>query len=166
MSNCLVIVDVQNGFLSVETDFLPGKISNFLKSTTMFDHIVATKFYNYVDSPYIRLLGWNGMMDENSQKVSPLIEQFCEKVFKKNLYSCFTDEFEEYIVINDITKLYLLGIDTDCCVLKSASDAFERNIDVEVLVNYCASTGGVKSHQAAITVLERMIGKNNINSVL
>ncbi|MFT9057807.1 MAG: isochorismatase family protein, partial [Ethanoligenens sp.] len=65
---------------------------------------------------------------------------------------------------NNINKLYFVGIDTDCCVLKSATDCFERNIPFEVLINYCATNGGKESQDAAIRVMQRTIGKKNINS--
>lgn len=166
MSNCLVIIDVQKGFMSNdETLKIPFKIKT-LVSKRSFDHIVCTQFYNEIGSPYDKLMGWLKLTDDISQEIPPEILEISERVFKKPIYSCFTEEFEKYIKENKINKLYFVGIDIDCCILKSATDSFERNIPLEVLSNYCASNGGDRSFDAALTVMTRMIGNNNINKEL
>lgn len=163
IKNCLVIIDVQNGFLSEKTNHIPSKIEQLLDNDNIFNHIVGTQFINVKGSPYIELLGWNGLMDEESRKVSSIVIDKCERIFMKTTYSCFNEEFEAYIKDNNISKLYFLGIDTDCCVLKSVFDCFERNIPFEVLINYCASNGGIESHKAAMTVMKRAVGRRAIN---
>ncbi len=163
MSNCLVIIDVQKGFmLNANTLEIPKKIVALLQKKS-FDHIVCTQFYNEDGSPFDILMGWKDLKDSASQALAPEIEAISEKVFRKRLYSCFIPEFEEFIRDNAIDKLYFVGIDTDCCVLQSCTDCFERNIPFEVLINYCASSGGQYSHNAGIAVMERTIGKNMIN---
>ncbi len=163
MANCLTIIDVQKGFMRhADTSQIPGKIKE-LVSIKKFDHIVCTQFYNEQGSPYDKLMGWHGLMDPISQELADEVKDVSEKIFRKPIYTCFVPEYEEFIRENKIDKIFFAGIDTDCCVLKSASDCFERNIPFEVLINYCASNGGRKSHNAAITVMERTIGINNIN---
>lgn len=68
----------------------------------------------------------------------------------------------QLLLQNNITEAYIAGIDTDCCVLATAISLFEHNIRPVVLEQYCVSNGGDVSHQAAITVLERTIGLNQI----
>lgn len=114
-------------------------------------------------SPFDRLMGWEDLMDVESQEVSPEILTISDKVFRKCSYSCFTVEFEDFIKGNKIDKLYFVGMDTDGCVLKSCLDCFERNIPLEVLANYCASGGGSDYHDAGLVVLERSIGVDRIN---
>lgn len=163
MKNCIVIIDVQNGFMTNrDTKKLPSKIIELLKNKK-FDYIVATKFINKKGGPYDLLMGWHGLMDDKSIELSSEISKITNKIFEKNIYSCFNDEFLNYIDENKIGKLYFVGIDTDCCVLKSATDCFERNIPFKVLINYCASNGGESSQEAAIKVLTRMIGKQNMD---
>lgn len=163
MSDCLVIIDVQKGFMRhANTPEIPEKIV-VLSQKKKFDHIVCTQFYNEDGSPYDLLMGWEELKDIESQAIAAQIEALSEKVIRKPIYSCFVPEFEKFIQDNKINMLYFVGIDTDCCVLKSCTDCFERNIPFEVLINYCASNGGKRSHDAAITVMERTIGRNRIN---
>ena len=66
------------------------------------------------------------MMDEGSQRLEPSIEKISEKVFKKSTNTCLTEEFLGFIENAGIEKLYLTGIDTDCCVMKTAYDCFDK----------------------------------------
>lgn len=164
MSACLVLIDIQKGFLNSYTNKVIDNIKAIIKThSDEFNHIVATRFSNSPGSPFTRLMNWNELMDKDSIELDPFIENISERIFEKKTYSCFVPEFIEFIHENKIDKIYFAGIDTDCCVLKSAADCFENNICVEVLINACASTGGVQSDDAAIVVLERLIGCNNIN---
>lgn len=162
MRECLVIVDVQRGFVSDKTEYVVPLIAQLTKKRK-FDLVVATKFQNSEKSPYINFMDWHGLMTETDQQVMNEIVSVSNIIIPKSTYTCFNDEFEKTIRNNKIDKLFFVGIDTDCCVLKSASDCFEKNIPFEVLINYCASNGGEVSHKAAITVMERMIGKSTIN---
>lgn len=161
MSTCLVLIDLQDGFLSEETRHVIPRIRQLLKESR-FDHIAGTQFYNHSESPYVRLMGWSGFMASPELDLHPYAAEHCERVFWKNTYTCFNEEFETYLRENAIDKLYFAGVDTDCCVLKSAADCFERNIPFEVLADCCASNGGANSHQAAIRVMERLLGGKNL----
>ena len=59
-------------------------------------------------------------------------------------------------------KVYIVGFDTDGCVLATVFDLFEDGIRPIILADYCASTGGDEYNNAGIKVLQRLIGKNNI----
>lgn len=162
MSNCLVVVDVQEGFISEQTSEVPKKVVGLMESD-VFDHVVATRYENIEDSPFVRFLGWKDFFDEASRKVYSGVLERAEQVFPKTTYTCFTSQFIRYIERNSIDELYIAGIDTDCCVLASATDAFERGIRPVVMANYCASNGGAQSHDAALRVMERTIGPAQIN---
>ena len=161
-TNCLVIIDVQIGFLNDETKEIPEKIQQLLENNH-FDHIVGTKFVNVEDSPYVTMMNWYGLMTEDEIKLHPIIEKKCQKIIAKKAYTCFVEEFIKYLSEKGINKLYFVGIDTEGCVLKSSMDCFERGIPQEVLTNYCASTGGKECHDAGILVLKRTIGNESIN---
>jgi nicotinamidase-related amidase len=161
MSNCLVIIDVQNGLLYRNTKHVIKRIQKLVKDKK-FDHIVATRFINHDGSPHDKLIGWRKMMDKKSQALPTEIAELAEKVFDKDVYSCFTPEFRGFVKKEKIDKLYFVGLDTDCCVLKSAADAFERGITPIVVSKCCASHGGKLSHWAGLKVLSRLTGQGII----
>ena len=164
MSTCLVLIDLQKGFLEKETvRFLPEKLMGLVRSRH-FDHIVATQFQNTPGSVFQRFLGWDGMMDEKSQAVDSRILPLVERVFVKQGYTCFTEEFCDFIKTEGISCLVFAGVDTDACVLKTALDCFERGIPV--LWEYCGSSGGERIEEAAYQILLRNIGRKQIESFI
>ncbi len=62
----------------------------------------------------------------------------------------------------EITEVLVFGIDTDVCVLSTAAGLFDRGFHPIVVSDLSASTGGVKCHNAALSMLPRYIGANNI----
>lgn len=157
MANCLVVVDVQRGFVGPCTEHVPERVCRLIDAGS-YDHVVATQFKNREGSPYIELMNWTGLMSEEEQELYPGVAARVEQVFPKYVYTCFNDEFERFLAQNDVTDLHFVGIDTDCCVLKCASDAFERGYRLKVLTDCCASNGGERSHEAGILVMSRTIG--------
>ena len=83
-------------------------------------------------------------------------------MFEKNVYSSLSKEVKTYIEDNRISEIYLCGIDTECCILKTAFDLFEQNYNVYVLKDYCACIYGINRHNNALEILERNIGKEFI----
>lgn len=158
MANCLIIIDVQNGFINEPTNYIPERIVHLLHKK-IFDYAICTRFKNYKGSPFERFIGWNKLQTPEEQEIPAEIEKLCSRVFEKNIYSCVNKEMLGFLYEKMITKVYLTGIDTDCCVLKSATDFFERNIECHVLTHYCASNGGSNSHEAAKLVMKRTIGE-------
>ena len=72
---------------------------------------------------------------------------------------------ETIIKINEGKKpdyIFIAGVDTDCCVMKTAVDLFEQDIKPIVLLNYCNSNGGEVANQAGIQVMKRLIGQNQL----
>ncbi|MCQ2381513.1 MAG: cysteine hydrolase [Acidaminococcaceae bacterium] len=163
MNSCLVLIDIQDGFLTDKTKHIISNLEDLL-GKKRFTHIVGTKFKNYDKSPYIRLMNWHGLKNSQEQKVHSFVEKNVEVIFEKNIYTCFTDEFKTFLKEKNIDKLIFAGIDLDCCVLKSAVDALEAGYDIEVLLNCCATNGGKESFDAAVCVLKRLIGNNQINN--
>ncbi|MBA4496328.1 isochorismatase family protein [Paenactinomyces guangxiensis] len=119
-------------------------------------------FINEEGSPYRQYLNWERLSSDLEQELHPQIKPYAKTVFKKGIYTAINDETLLYIKENNISKIFILGIDTDCCVLKTAVDLFEHHLHPIVLSYYSASNGGKESHNAAIKVLERLIGRQNI----
>ena len=59
-------------------------------------------------------------------------------------------------------QVFIVGADTDCCVLTIATALFENNIRPIVLTNYVDSNGGAESNAAGLLCLKRLIGSNQL----
>ena len=90
------------------------------------------------------------------------VKNCADVIIEKHGYSACCPEVLDILRAHDIKEVHLAGVDTDCCVLKTAVDLFEENIRPIVLTEYCASDGGVESQKAGIKVLERLIGTEQL----
>lgn len=159
MKSLLLVIDLQNAFINQNTEKVPSKIEETIASN-QYDDVAFTRFVNYEDSLYIKKLNWRGCLSEEDKTI--VINTKDYQVFDKSIYSSVTKEFIEYIHKNQITEIYLCGINTDCCVLKTALDLFELGYNVYVLENLCGSTYGMERHNQAIDILKRNIGENYV----
>ena len=96
MNRCLLIIDVQKGFLTEDTEHIPDRIRDLIEREK-FDHIAATRFMNSPETPHYIYTHWDGMMDCESQRLAPYIESVSERIFDKGTNSCLTEEFLSYL---------------------------------------------------------------------
>nr|WP_319386830.1 isochorismatase family cysteine hydrolase [uncultured Roseibium sp.] len=156
----LLIVDVQAGFVGAGTDHIPGIVEDLQRD---YRHIAASRFVNHENSPHRRFLNWNRFLpgtDEVELAFRPASHAF---VFDKPHYSAVSYDLLRWINLNGISEVHLCGIDTEICVLTSATALFEVSIRPVVLEWACASGGGGKEgHAAGLIALKRLIGRQNV----
>jgi nicotinamidase-related amidase len=159
----LLVVDMQNGFMPDKCRYIIPVVTELIKCFLAEGKPVAfTRFINTSDSSYVRLIHWSRLMQEPETRVIDELQQYTNTVFDKHYYSAFTESFLRFISLNQINKLYLCGVATDSCILKTAIDSFERDIEPIVVEDACSSHGGQQAHDAGLFLLRRNIGKNQI----
>lgn len=157
--NLLIIIDLQAAFINENTKEAPAEIKK-LMTTHHFDKIMFTKFVNSLTSPVYINIKWDKCLTEESKKI--LLDTRDCPVLSKETYSVFTPELKNYLKNNNIKKIYLCGIDIECCVLVSALNLFENNYDVYVLKDYCYSMSSNQARKNVIAILKRNIGKDRV----
>ena len=151
---CLLIVDVQNGFINEHTRHLPGAIAQFIQ-THSFGSVIATAYCNTPSNACFRLGGWTDCMENTpSAELVPEIKPYVSRIFKKHTFSGLTSLMREYLADNNFEKIYICGVNTDCCVLATAFSLYDNLIDCCVIEDLCASTLGEQKHNAAIQLLK------------
>jgi len=166
MKNILLIVDVQKGFARKDSTItLVDKIKTLLQQE-IFDVVIATRFLNNDYSIYKQLFGWDKLKTENEREIIPCIKEHVDYVFDKFIYNCVNSNFIQKVCqMNEgkyPEKIFIVGADTDCCVLTIATSLFECNIRPVILTKYCDSNGGFESHQAGLICLRRLIGERQL----
>ena len=156
---CLLIVDVQKGFINGYTKHILDNMSNLLES---FNIIFATKFYNKTGSFYDTLINWGHVRKDTDEFNLAFSPDDKTEIIEKSVYSCVTPDFVKRLKDNYIEKVYICGIDTDVCVTKCAVDLFENGIIPIVIENYCASTAGMQAHICGISTIKRYIGTKQV----
>lgn len=161
--NCLVIVDMQEGFMNESTEHLKDKLISFLKDKgDFFDFTVATRYVNHENTACSKFEGWYECMEgsDGVQLVDGLFDIF--RIFDKDKYSCYNSEFKEFLEENGIDELYFVGVNTGCCVLHSAFDTYNDLISTYVIEDLCGSTSGKYSHDCAIQILKECITEQRV----
>ena len=166
MKNILLVVDMQKGFTRYEQAVdLTERIRQLL-SDEVFDTVIATRFINAKNSVYEKLFGWYSLETEEEQSLVQGYNEYVDYTVDKSIYTCVNANFIQLLCqCNDGNypeKVFVVGVDTDCCVLAIATSLFEYNIRPIVLTQYCDSTGGPESHQAGLLCMKRLIGPNQL----
>jgi len=155
-THCLLIIDVQNGFVDDTTRHIPALIE---KAQYDYDHIVACKFINAENSPIRKYFPeWNRCMPGSDDTSFAFALRPDALVLEKSGYSCVDKDFIAWCALKKITTVHICGMDTDVCVTKCAVDIFENGLRPVVLKDLCASTGGYNAHYDAFKALVRFIG--------
>ena len=166
MKNILLVIDMQNGFARYkQTIDLTDKIKKLL-DLGIFDVVIGTRFLNSDNSMYEKMFGWSKLKTESEREIPKDLLKHMDYVEDKYIYNCVNSNFIQRLCqLNDgefPQRVYVVGADTDCCVLTIATALFECNIRPIVLTNYCASNGGEESHKAGIRCMERLIGEKQL----
>ena len=162
MKNIIILVDIQNGFVKTEYAEESFKRVEDLMKRELFDVVIATKYWNEEGSIICRLMDWHGLCTEEEQDLRPEIKEYVDYITEKNTFSSMTDEMKDLLKEVNGGELpehvFVIGYDTECCVLTTATDLFEMGVRPIVLTQYCGSHDGERYHQAGITSLEHLIG--------
>ena len=161
MKKVLIVVDVQNYFMNSLTKNLPVKIKEYVeKHHKEFEEIIFTNFINDQGSNSYKS-GWKECTQppdtELVDELKPIIT--LGHVFPKNVLSCLkVPAIKKLLEEKGVKKLYLCGIDTDCCVLATAYDGFDDGYEIVVLENLSMTHTGKGLHNYALKLINRNIG--------
>ena len=157
----LILVDVQAGFRTAETEHVIEKILDLTVSAQKAKlPIILTRFVNLPDSLFRKELNWKDCSEDHPS--SQLIEELTDAsirypVVRKFGYSS-GGVLAAHCRARGIARPLIVGIDTDSCVLACASELFDSGIAPVIETNACASTGGAEMHAAGVSLMRRMLG--------
>lgn len=169
MNKVLLVIDMQYGLLRL----VPSSsniVSNIkrLVSEFSFDCVVLTKFVNTPTSPFSTILQWYGMTSTLDCLIHKDIKEMSSIVLEKSTYGVPLSLLENALLAEGIslyndTTLYVVGIDTDACVLKTVLDLFDSNVRVTVVEDCCATSSSYSDvHEYALCIMRRSIGKPQV----
>ena len=165
-TSALIVVDAQNGFVSEYSSHVIPVIENLVRRWLTAGRDVAfTQYINHENSIFERLLGWTKLQESPAIDIVPELQPYVTRstgIIEKRIYTLFTDEGEQLAKDRGWTDVYVCGIDTEVCVLKTAVDAFERNIVPWLITDASASHSGLEAHSAGLLVAAKMIGPRQL----
>jgi nicotinamidase-related amidase len=162
MNELLLIVDVQEGFVKNDETAAVLPVLNRLIDKFGHDNTVASRFINPPGGAWERLMDWHRMKEEPDTRLHPELKAEGLKVFEKRTYSAWNAELQRLCQERRIQNVYIGGIDTDQCVLATAIDIFSAGLRPVIVADACASSADVSFHDAALKLLERLIGADQL----
>ena len=156
----IIIVDMQKGFINENNKHLVDKIDTYLVSNK-FDNIFFTQCINNNESPYIKILNWNGMTNTDEQKFIINIPVQA-KILTKNCYGISQKDIDLFRSL-DINEIEICGTDVDACILAIGFNLFDNNIKPIFLKDLCGTSSKNENMiKYAFSIIERQFGKDSI----
>jgi len=132
--------------------------------------VVFTRYSNYPESPYERLIGWYSLHQSPEidfvDELAPHVGQPNTYVIDKTVYTAFNEKGRALFAEQGFTDLFICGIATDGCVLKTTLDAFESGYTPWVIEDACASNASrippEEVHRSALVLMSRLVGPGQI----
>lgn len=162
----LVVIDAQNGFVRDASKHVIPVIRDLVERWyAVGGDVVFTRYLNFPGSNFERLIHWSKLQTSPEIDIVDELASLAMRataVVDKTIYSLFNDEGTALVREHGWTDLYICGIATESCVLKTAVDAFELDLTPWLLEDASASHAGDSVHQAGVLVTSRFIGKDQI----
>ena len=155
-----VVVDLQHGFETPELYGLAVRVADAVAVEP--GPVWALVQSNPPGGPLGKLRGWYGSTEENAMELLDVISALAPVIIAKTGYGARADLPVEELGTFD--AVYVVGMDTDACVLATAFGLFDAGVPVVVRTELCASSGGASMHAAAVTILRRQLGANRVQS--
>lgn len=124
--------------------------------------VVCSRFINLPGSNWERLLDWHKLQKEPETLLAEDLEVNTPFIFQKSTYSAWSSEVIAVCAENNVRDVITAGVDTNECVFATACAVFDPGYTPVVVMDCCASMGGEKSHNMALTLLETIIGKQQL----
>lgn len=158
--HALIIIDVQSLFLKNAGQETIDHIHKLIDSKN-YDLIISTVFINSLGSKYEKILNYSDGTNINDQILDPKVLSSSDYIFAKEAYAP-GNSFLQTLSDENITKVTLVGIDTDGCVLATAFKCFDADIETFIDLAGCTSTGGKRLDTAARLIMKRSFGQSHL----
>ncbi|ACD31068.1 isochorismatase family protein [Francisella tularensis] len=162
MSKLLVVINMQKGFDCSEARAV---IPNLNKFYTYFDNVSFVMFENRKNSLFETQLKWIDFQNEEDRKLIEGVEipQNAHFTHHHN-YTVYNDELKALIKKLKPAKVYLSGLFSDVCLLKTAMDMFDDGIVPYIIKDISGSPHGDIAHEVAFAAMKEGLGADRIIS--
>ncbi len=150
---------MQKGFITPCSHHLLPLLS---KIQYDFDHVIFTKFYNPNPSPFREILDYQKLAPGSEDTKLALVPRKDAFIVDRPYYTCVTASLREHLEERNVSEVFICGVATEACVLKTVLDLFEHNIRPWIIEDLCASDQNKHYHDIAIELMAKLVGKDHI----
>ena len=163
MSKLLIVIDMQKGFRFEESLAIAEK---FNKHISNFDNVCFAMFENRKKSLFETQLKWVDFQnDEDKELLDGLDVPENAHFINHHNYTVYNDELKSLIKKLAPSEIYLSGLFSDVCLLKTSMDMFDDEIIPYIIKDLSASPHGDNAHDVAFATMAEAIGDDRIITI-
>ncbi len=164
----LMIVDMQNGFITDNNRFLIAEINNLIKSNK-FDRIVVTQFVNNEKTQFFQSLNWKEMLSSPDIDFAVNIPKNSH-IIKKDSYGLPINMFDkkglkidENLILPRDEQIFICGTDYDACILAIGYQLFDQGF-TPIFIEKCIGSASKNPVDKDVVekIMKRNFGKHSI----
>ncbi len=151
----LMVIDIQRDMtekggkaeLNIEqTDRVIEKVNSLIETAEQRGWLVVYVRHEFKKNPVLRLAS-GGALAEGSTgaQIDPRVKIINDNIFVKNIMDAFSNpELDDFLVANQVTDLFITGMDARACVDRAVKAALNRDYEVSVLSDVIATSSDEK----------------------
>ncbi len=142
MSECLILIDFEEEWRDKTSEYFLGNLNDTINSARKLLMAFRDAKKEVIFTRHVEPDSSNAFKDltKNTEIVHELIVEDGDKVITKNKISPFyRTDLDAYLKEKDISHIYVCGIMTNLCVRSTVSDAYDRDLEITVVKDACAS---------------------------
>ena len=145
----LLVVDVQPEFVKDRKGkVVYERLLDFISKAHLRFNVIAPAYINKDNPNMKRLVDW-----EEMESIVNLEFKYDSIIFHSGYSIDKWPRFES----NDV--VYVVGFDTDACVLSHCFDLFNKGVNFKIIADGCWSSGGRAMHDIGLDVMHRQFRK-------
>lgn len=151
-------MDLQHGLRSAALERLAVRVFDAVRRDP--GPVFATVQANPVGGPLRELRGWHGCTRRGDQRLLEPLDELAPVVVPKTGYGA-----AGVLPVSELRghqAVYVVGADTDACVLATALGLFDEGCSVVVPAHLTHSSGGGEAQRAGLAVLSRQLGRSRV----
>ncbi|MDP2666007.1 MAG: isochorismatase family cysteine hydrolase [Candidatus Diapherotrites archaeon] len=158
----LLVIDMQEGFRYLDSERILERVGKILQKIS--PNYYFSRFKDKKNSTIEKHTLWKKFQDQKAWPIMSEIRHFSNKnnTFDHYTYTVLTPYLKKAFTKRHVKTVYLAGIYTDVCVIKTAMDLIDEGIQVKIIQDACASLHGEINHKQAIDSLKHIIGRDNV----
>jgi nicotinamidase-related amidase len=135
--DALILIDFQNEWITANSEYYVGDLSELiLRTNTLIDFARANGF-KIIFTRHVEEEG-DAFTGHNSELMSAFnIEESDILVVKHRISPFYKTNMETYL--EGVDNLFICGILTNLCVRSMVSDAYDRDFNISLITDCCAS---------------------------
>ena len=167
MANALLVVDMLVGFLEAGHELYCGddarKVIPTIKRLIEDEQAKGSEVFFICDTHdpddlEFKMFPKHCVKGTREAEIIPELSSYRGAVIHKRRYSAFFDtDLERRLLELRPEKVIICGVCTDICVMHTASDARNRDYDVEIPTD-CVATFDPEAHRFALQHMQRILG--------